>query len=94
MNDQCRLEAVFRKAFSSADLAILCAQNGEGNWDSLRHMVLINLIEEEFNILIEIWDIAKVTDFASALALVTAMQGLSDLSPGNWSNAHDDKEDQ
>ena len=46
-------------------------------WDSLSNMILISSLEDEFNIVIDVEDIAKITSFLDAKSLLSEKHGVS-----------------
>ena len=70
MSNQTKLQNVFRKVLSIPETVdVINVKYGESpgrDWDSLQHMLLITLIEDEFDLMIEINDVSEIRSYIDA----------------------------
>lgn len=62
-----RLKKVMSKLFDLNETAITTESsiNNIEKWDSLRHLKLISLLEDEFKVMFAVEDIVKMTSFSN-----------------------------
>lgn len=64
------LEQIFAETFVNGGPVEKMRYQDTDGWDSLQHMVLISRIEDNFDIMLEINDIAAMSSFEAAQTIV------------------------
>lgn len=75
MNNNQKLQDAFRRALqvpASVDVRTIRYGDAIGgrDWDSLQNMVLCTLIEDEFDVMIDIGQIARIRSFDAAMKVL------------------------
>lgn len=72
MNNTVKLKKVFEEALPNHNLSIEEMTYGDVGWDSLAHMVLCSCIEDKFNVMLEIEQIAQISSFQKAIEVLSS----------------------
>ena len=67
-----RLQEIFRDIFDNNELIISNKTSSEDieSWDSLNHILLLNVVEKEFNIKINLAEMQDTNDVSSIVNLI------------------------
>jgi hypothetical protein len=78
MTSMTKLQDAFRKALSvPASVGVTSLRYGDApagkEWDSLRHMVLCSLLEDAFDVTIDISSVSRIRSFWDAVSVLKDM---------------------
>lgn len=79
MNNKELLLSIFTDVFSvnPEDINANFTRETVENWDSVRHLSLINGIEEKFDIFLEMEEILGISSFESAMSILSSSNNIS-----------------
>lgn len=71
MNNIEKYEEIIRKCFElEGEENVTDLVRGQGNWDSLGHMNLVEELEDAYNIMIDIEDIVAFTSYSAGIDIL------------------------
>lgn len=66
-----KILTIMRSVFEDDTISIDCAQSNCEKWDSLKHLVLISELEEEYNVEFEPEEINEMKDFTKIYSILS-----------------------